>query len=66
MSRDTDGPGDADSGLVLAYVGGDPADRDDQFDRARKARRQPGSAIKPLLLRPGKMALRSSRSLIWS
>jgi membrane peptidoglycan carboxypeptidase len=41
---------DAGSGMVLAYVGGDPADHEDQFDRARKARRQPGSAIKPLLL----------------
>jgi penicillin-binding protein 1A len=41
---------DAETGMVLAYVGGDPADREDYFDRARKARRQPGSAIKPLLL----------------
>jgi membrane peptidoglycan carboxypeptidase len=41
---------DAASGAVLAYVGGDPADEKDRFDRARKARRQTGSAIKPLLL----------------
>jgi penicillin-binding protein 1B len=38
------------SGAVLAYVGGDPAEGGDRFDRARKARRQPGSAVKPLLL----------------
>jgi membrane peptidoglycan carboxypeptidase len=41
---------DAASGAVLAYVGGDPADHEDRFDRARKARRQTGSTIKPLLL----------------
>jgi membrane peptidoglycan carboxypeptidase len=41
---------DADSGMVIAYVGGDPSDRADRFDRARNAERQPGSAIKPLLL----------------
>ena len=41
---------DARSGDVLAIVGGDPADREDRLDRARKARRQPGSTIKPLLL----------------
>jgi len=40
---------DAESGAVLAYVGGDPAAPDD-FDRATRARRQPGSAVKPLLL----------------
>ncbi|MCG8455804.1 MAG: transglycosylase domain-containing protein [Holophagales bacterium] len=40
---------DAESGDVLAYVGGDPADPTD-FDRARRARRQPGSALKPLVL----------------
>ncbi|MEM9290144.1 MAG: transglycosylase domain-containing protein [Acidobacteriota bacterium] len=40
---------DARSGAILAYIGGDPA-ADDAFDRARQARRQPGSAIKPLLL----------------
>lgn len=40
---------DARSGDVLAYVGGDPA-APDGFDRAGDARRQPGSAIKPLLL----------------
>ncbi|MEL7059880.1 MAG: transglycosylase domain-containing protein [Acidobacteriota bacterium] len=37
------------TGAVLAHVGGDPAG-DVGFDRARSARRQPGSAIKPLLL----------------
>jgi penicillin-binding protein 1B len=41
---------DANSGAVLAYVGGDPADDDDRFDRARRARRQPGSSVKPLVL----------------
>lgn len=41
---------DATSGDVLAYVPGDPAHRDDLFDRARSARRQPGSAVKPFVL----------------
>ena len=41
---------DPDSGAVLAYVGGDPAQRPAGFDRARSAKRQPGSAVKPLLL----------------
>lgn len=41
---------DATSGEVLAYVGGDPRDQDDAFDRARRARRQTGSALKPLVL----------------
>jgi penicillin-binding protein 1B len=41
---------DARTGEVLAWVGGDPADTGSRFDRARNARRQPGSAIKPLLL----------------
>jgi penicillin-binding protein 1B len=41
---------DADSGAVLAYVGGDPARPRDEFDRARSARRQPGSTVKPLVL----------------
>ncbi len=40
---------DAQTGDVLALVGGDPAQRGG-FDRSRSARRQPGSAIKPLLL----------------
>ena len=40
---------DARTGAVLAYVGGDPGGPGG-FDRARNARRQPGSAIKPLLL----------------
>lgn len=38
------------TGAVLAYVGGDPAGPRGGFDRARNARRQPGSAVKPLLL----------------
>ncbi len=37
-------------GTVLAYVGGDPRDRGDDFDRARQARRQTGSSLKPLVL----------------
>jgi len=41
---------DADTGAVLAYVGGDPARPRDEFDRARSARRQPGSTAKPLVL----------------
>jgi penicillin-binding protein 1B len=40
---------DAKTGAVLAYVGGDPR-RSSELDRARAARRQPGSAIKPLVL----------------
>ena len=38
------------SGDVLAYVGGDPRRPDDRFDRASRAKRQPGSTVKPLLL----------------
>ena len=41
---------DAPTGSVLAHVGGDPATGRGGFDRARSARRQPGSAVKPLLL----------------
>ncbi len=41
---------DTRTGEVLAWVGGDPADPDDRFDRVRQARRQPGSAIKPFVL----------------
>jgi membrane carboxypeptidase/penicillin-binding protein len=41
---------DADTGAVLAYVGGDPDRRRDEFDRARSARRQPGSTAKSLVL----------------
>lgn len=41
---------DAETGAVLAYVGGDPDAPRGGFDRARKAQRQPGSAIKPLVL----------------
>lgn len=41
---------DAATGDVVAYVGGHPGERGGGFDRARNARRQPGSAIKPLLL----------------
>ncbi|CAM2068262.1 Peptidoglycan glycosyltransferase [Sulfidibacter corallicola] len=44
---------DAENGAVLAYVGGDPRDTGDQFDRVRKARRQPGSSIKPFILLEG-------------
>ncbi len=40
---------DATSGDVVAYVGGDPR-RPDAFDRGRRARRQPGSTVKPLVL----------------
>lgn len=39
---------DATTGEVVAYVSGDPA-IDDSFDRARLARRQPGSTVKPLV-----------------
>ncbi len=41
---------DAGSGLALAYVGGDPRAQASEYDRARRARRQVGSAVKPLLL----------------
>lgn len=41
---------DAETGDVLAYVGGDPEARGDRFDRARQAERQPGSTVKPLVL----------------
>jgi penicillin-binding protein 1B len=41
---------DGASGDVLATVGGDPAQRADSFDRVRRARRQPGSAVKPFVL----------------
>mgnify|MGYP002624022410 CR=1 FL=1 len=41
---------DGRNGDVLAYVGGHPDDRTDGFDRARRASRQPGSAVKPLVL----------------
>jgi penicillin-binding protein 1B len=41
---------DTHTGDVLAYVGGDPRLRSDSFDRARRAERQPGSAVKPLVL----------------
>ena len=40
---------DARNGDVLAHVGGDPS-AGSGFDRVRQARRQPGSAVKPLLL----------------
>jgi penicillin-binding protein 1B len=40
---------DVHTGDVLAYVSADPS-RSDVFDRVRSARRQPGSAVKPLLL----------------
>lgn len=41
---------EAETGDVLAYVGGDPGASGDGFDRARRARRQPGSTLKPLIL----------------
>lgn len=41
---------DPENGNVLAWVGGDPGRVGDEFDRARRARRQPGSTVKPLLL----------------
>jgi len=41
---------DARTGAVIAHVGGDPRDRKDVFDRARRAERQTGSALKPLVL----------------
>jgi penicillin-binding protein 1B len=41
---------DADTGAVLAWVGADPAAASDAFDRVRRARRQPGSTVKPLIL----------------
>ncbi|MCZ6508073.1 MAG: penicillin-binding transpeptidase domain-containing protein, partial [Acidobacteria bacterium] len=40
---------DAETGDILAHVGGDPRGGD-SFDRVRTARRQPGSAVKPLIL----------------
>ncbi len=40
----------AETGEVLAYVGGDPSSSTDRFDRARNGRRQPGSAVKPFVL----------------
>lgn len=41
---------DTRTGDVLAYVGGDPDAPAGGFDRARQARRQPGSTVKPLVL----------------
>jgi penicillin-binding protein 1B len=40
---------DARTGEILAYVGGDP-ESPDGYDRAQRARRQPGSAVKPFVL----------------
>lgn len=40
---------DARTGAVLAYVGGDPGDKPGAFDRARAAKRQPGSVVKPFV-----------------
>ena len=40
----------AETGDVLAYVGGDPSNDGDRFDRARNGKRQPGSAVKPFVL----------------
>lgn len=41
---------DARNGAVLAYVGGYPGAKGDSFDRVRKAKRQPGSLVKPFAL----------------
>jgi penicillin-binding protein 1B len=41
---------DAATGEVLAYVGGDPANPGDRFDRVRNGRRQPGSTVKPFVM----------------
>jgi penicillin-binding protein 1B len=41
---------DTRTGEVLAWVGGDPGDPADRFDRVRLAQRQPGSVIKPFVL----------------
>jgi penicillin-binding protein 1B len=41
---------DARTGAVLAYVGGDPEERAAEYDHARKARRQPGSIVKPFVV----------------
>lgn len=41
---------DAATGDVLVHVGGEVQDGGQTFDRARNARRQPGSVLKPLLL----------------
>jgi penicillin-binding protein 1B len=41
---------DAANGDIVAYVAGDPDDGADRFDRVRQSRRQPGSAIKPLVM----------------
>ena len=38
------------NGAVLASVGGDPAKRGDRFDRVTRAKRQPGSSVKPFVL----------------
>jgi membrane peptidoglycan carboxypeptidase len=41
---------DGSTGGVLAHVAGDPRRRGDAFDRVRRARRQPGSTVKPMVL----------------
>ncbi len=41
---------DGATGEVLAWVGGDPSISGDGYDRARRARRQPGSTVKPFVL----------------
>ncbi len=41
---------DTGTGAVLAYVGGDPDDPGDRYDRIRNGRRQPGSTVKPFVL----------------
>ncbi len=41
---------EAETGRVLAWVGGRPGSGGDSYDRARKSKRQPGSTVKPLVL----------------
>lgn len=41
---------DAETGEVLAHVGGDPADSADALDRVTRAWRQPGSLVKPFVI----------------
>jgi len=54
---------DARDGSIVAYVGGDPSREDDAFDRVSQARRQPGSAIKPLVLLAAFAGDRQGRAL---
>ena len=54
---------DARSGGIVAYVSGPPGRRGDEYDRARLARRQPGSTLKPLVLLEAFAACGSRRPL---